>query len=110
MKGGLFKPPRHKWLAKIITFEDPDSAEEAAERLVKGLKRKRIGRKKIGKKTALTIVRALNYAANRAKASANRSSLSGRERRELLRISKIYRKAAEKASEIYHEKYKGKKK
>jgi len=104
-KGGLFKPPKHKWLAKIITFKDPDSAEEAAEKLVKGLERGRIGKRRVGKKTALTIARSLNYAANRAEASAKRKNLSKKEREELKEIAEIYREAANEAFEIYHEKY-----
>lgn len=104
--GGLFKPPRHKWLAEIVTFEDPSRAEGAARRLVNALRRGRIGRRRVGRKTALTILRALNYAANRAEASARRRNLSPMERSELLRISDIYREAAEEASEIYHSKYK----
>ena len=70
------------------------------------MKRGRKGDMKIGEKRALTIVRSLNYAANRAEASAKRRNLTPSERRKLLAISKIYRRAAEKASEIYHEKYK----
>jgi len=106
-KGGLFKPPRHKWIADIVTFESPGKARKAAKRLVNGLKRGRIGKRKIGKKTALTICRALQYAANRARASAKRKNLSPKERRELLSTSKIYDKAADRAFEIYEKKYKG---
>ena len=103
---GLFKPPKHKWIADIVTFESPGRAERAAERLVNAIRRGRIGRRRVGRKTALTILRSLNYAANRAAASARRRNLSPMERSELLRISDIYREAAEEASEIYHSKYK----
>ena len=103
--GGLFKPAKHKWLADIITFKDPDDAEEAAEKLVGALERGRLGRMRIGRKRALAITRALNYAANRAEASAKRRNLSPEERRELREIAEIYREAAEEAREIYHEKY-----
>jgi len=104
-KGGLFKPPRHKWLADIITFKSPSAARKAASKLTSALKRRRLGRKKIGKKTALIIERALNYAANRAKASARRKALSAKERKELKEISEIYRRATERAKKIYASKY-----
>ena len=74
--------------------------------LLKALKRKRIAGRKIGRKTALVIVRALYYAANRAKAAAKRKGLSARERKQLLGVSKVYRKAGEKASKIYKKLYK----
>ena len=103
---GLFKSPRHKWLAEIVSFESPSEAKESAKRLVRALERGRIGKQKIGKKRALTIVRALNYAANRAEASAKRENLGAKERKELKEIAKIYREAKEEAFKIYHEKYK----
>ena len=102
---GLFKPPRHKWIADIVSFENPKEAREAAKRLVRALERGRIGKRKVGKRTALTIARALNYAANRAEASAKRKGLSSEERKELREIAKIYREAAEEAFEIYREEY-----
>ena len=95
---GLFKPPRHKWIAEIVTFESPGKAERAARRLVNIVKTAPRGK-------ALTVLRALNYAANRAEASAQRSNLSAKERSELIRVSRIYREATEKASEIYHERF-----
>jgi len=104
-KSGLFKPPRHKWVAKIVSFENPEKARKSAKKLLTMLERGRKGSRKIGKKTALVILRSLYYAANRAKAAAKRRNLSAKEKRELKRISKIYRKAAEKASKIYDKKY-----
>lgn len=102
---GLFKPPRHKDIAEIVSFKNPREAREAASRLVNALERGRLGKKKVGKKRALTIARALTYAANRAEASAKRRNLSPKERRELKEIAEIYRDAADEAWEIYHEKY-----
>ena len=102
----LFKPPKHKWLAKIVSFKNPSSARKSAKKLVSGLKRGRIGKMKIGKKRALQIVKALNYAANRAEAAAKKKDLSAKERKELKRISRIYRSAQEKASRIYARRYK----
>jgi len=69
------------------------------------LKRGRIRRRRIGRRIALTILRALVYAANRARASAKRENLSRKERHELVQIAEIYHRAALKASRIYHEKY-----
>jgi len=97
--GGLFKPPRWKYLADIVTFETPSKARETAKKLV-GMIKKAERRDK-----ALRIARALTYAANRAKASAKRSNLKEKERRELIEVSKIYRAAADEAWEIYHEKF-----
>ena len=105
-KGGLFKPPKHKWLAKVVSFEDPKEARKAASKLLSGLKKGRVGKKRVGKKTALAIARALNYAANRAAASTKREGLSSKERRELEEIARIYREAAEEAFDVYREKYK----
>ena len=102
----LFKPPKHKWLAKIVSFKNPSSARKAAKKLLSGLKRGRIGKLKIGEKRALQIVQALNYAANRAEASAKKEKLSPKERKELKRISRIYRSAQKRASRIYARRYK----
>ena len=104
---GLFKPPKHRWLAELITFEDPKKARESAGKLVRGLKRGRVGRRKIGRKRALTTARALSYAANRAEASAKRRNLSAEERKELKEIARIYRDASKEAFEIYREEYRG---
>lgn len=101
----LFKPPRHKWIADIISFESPEKARKAAQRLLSILKHGRQGKLKIGQKRALAICRALQYAANRARASAKRKNLSAKERRELLQIADIYDRAASRAFKIYHEKY-----
>jgi len=98
-KGGLFKPPRWKYLAEIVTFESPEKAQKAARQLVREVKKAKRRDK------ALRIARALTYAANRAKASAKRGNLSPEKRRELREISKIYREAADEAWEIYHEKF-----
>lgn len=103
--GGLFKPPAHKWIANIVTFENPAKARAGARKLVNYVRTGRKGSLKIGRYRALAIVRALNYAANRAKAAAKRKNLSPKERRELLEISRIYRRAYERAAEIYHRRY-----
>jgi len=104
-KGGLFKPAKHKWLADIITFKTPKAARRAAKRLINALKRRRIGKMKIGRKRALTIAKALQYASSRAEASVKRENLSLKEKKELRKISEIYDKASDKAYRIYHIKY-----
>jgi hypothetical protein len=101
----LFKPPRHKWIADIVSFTTPKEAREAARKLIRILERGRHGRLRIGRERALEIVRALYYASNRARASARRHNLSRKEKHELHEIARIYRRAAEKADRIYHKRY-----
>lgn len=104
---GLFKPAKHKWLADIVTFETPAKARAAAKKLVNYVRTGRRGNLKIGRQRALTILRALNYAANRAEAAAKKRNLSPKERRELREISRIYRRAYEQASRIYKKRFGG---
>jgi len=103
--GSLFKPPKHKWIADIVTFETPAKARVAARKLVNYIKMGRKGDLRIGQARALAIVRALNYAANRARASAKRKNLSSKERKELREIARIYRRAYERAAKIYERKF-----
>ena len=103
--GSLFKPPRHKWIADIVTFENPEKARVAARKLVNYIKMGRKGDLRIGQARALAIVRALNYSANRARASAKRKNLSAKERKELREIARIYRRAYERAAKIYERKF-----
>ena len=69
------------------------------------MERGRIGKKRIGRKRAMTIAKALTNAANRAEASAKRRNLTPEEKRKLKEISEIYRRASREAWEIYREKY-----
>ncbi|OYT57454.1 MAG: hypothetical protein B6U76_01000 [Desulfurococcales archaeon ex4484_217_2] len=108
-KGGLFKPPKHKWLSRIISYETPSKARKAADKLISGLKRGRIGKMRIGQKRALQICRALQRAANETKVIRDKKKkLSEKERAEFRKIHKIYDEAVKKAWEIYHDKYKQK--
>jgi len=85
---GLFKPPRWKYLAQIITFENPEAARGAVKELLREFRQAKTRAKK------RRIKQATIYAANRARASAKRKNLSPRERRELLQIARIYERAA----------------
>ena len=107
VKGGLFRPPRHKWLAKIVTFESVEAASKAARKLVNALKHKRIGGRKIGRKLALAIARSLQNAANRAKAMLRRRNLRKTTRKRFKALYRVYDRAAKQAFQIYHSKYKG---
>ena len=96
---GLFKPARHKYLADVITFKDPDSAERSARKLVKETKKTK--RRDAAKRRA----QALQLAANRARASAKRKNLSRKEREELLEIAGIYDEAAKEAWDTYNSRW-----
>ena len=87
---GLFRPPRYKKYAEIVTFEDPASARKAARKLLHEFKSAKTRAKKVRVKKVTV------YAANRARASAKRKNLSSRERKELLQIARIYERAAAK--------------
>ena len=109
-RGGLFSPPRHKWLSDIISYKDPESAERAAERLLNALRKGELRYKgktiKIGRTRALQIARALQRAANETKVIyKNKKNLSPEERREFKEIHKIYEEARQEAWKIYREEY-----
>ena len=88
--GGLFKPPRWKKYARIVSFEDPKSARKAAKKLLEEFRSAKTRAKKVRVKKVTV------YAANRARASAKRKNLSARERREFRQIARIYERAAAK--------------
>jgi len=103
--GGLFRPARHKWIADIITFESPEAARAAARKLVTYVRTGYNGRLRIGQKRALEILRALNYAANRAEAAAKNPKLKPGKKRELREIAAIYRDAAGQVQKTYARRY-----
>jgi len=86
--GGLFKPPKHKDLARIVTFESVKDAEKAAKRL------KELFRKTRNCKRKLIIYKATMYAANRAKAGAKNPKFSIATKRKWRKVSRIYAQAA----------------
>lgn len=103
---GLFKPPAHEEIAEVVSFETPEKAQLSASLILNGLERGRFHGREVNREYALTLARALQYAANRAKAALKRKNLSQKEKRELKAVHKIYKAAAEKAWELYHDKYK----
>jgi len=90
---GLYKPPKHRDLAAVVTFESVSGARKAASKLKKMFRSAlRQGRLK----RALTIKKATQYAANRALATArNHPSLKPKTRARLRKIAKIYDSAEE---------------
>ncbi|MFA4719888.1 hypothetical protein [Pyrococcus kukulkanii] len=83
---GMFDPPRHKWLAKIIRIDSPSAARKAVREL----------KRRMNSKNRTLIIRAANLAANRAKVMLRRKNLSRKERRELREVEKIYRSFVDK--------------
>ncbi len=108
MARSLFHEPKHDWLGDIITWESTKAAREAAKRLLSALERGHIGKLKIGQKRALAIARALQNAANGAKAAAKKRGLKSKTKKRLRSVAKVYDRAAERAFRIYREKYSAK--
>jgi len=94
----LFKPARHKSIAEIVSFETPSRAKQSSIKLLRIMR-------KCNRRKALIILKALNLASNRALASAKRRNLSVKERRELVKVGRIYRKATLLASKIYKKRF-----
>ena len=87
-KGDLFKPPKHKDLARIVTFESVRGAEEACKKLENMFKH-------ASKKKKLTILRATQYAANRARAGAKNPKFSSSTKRKWREIAEIYEETSD---------------
>jgi len=94
MRGTVFFPSKHKWLADIIKLDTPANARRAAERLEREFNRSNRSRK-------LLILRAVNLAAIRARIGANNPRLSKKEREEYRIIRGIYRRLYRKLSKKY---------
>ncbi len=95
MKGDLFKPPKHKDLARIVTFESIKGAKEACKKLENLFKHAK------SKKRKLTILRATQYSANRARAGAKNPKFSPSTKRKWMEIAEIYEKASDWMQEHY---------
>ena len=89
----FYEPPRHPSLAKIVCISSPSCARKAARTLLQMFKK---ALKRGDRAWARTIKQAVVLAANRARASAKRRSLSLKERRELKEVARIYEAAADK--------------
>ena len=94
MRGTVFFPARHKWLADIIKLDTPANARKAAEKLEREFNRSSKSRK-------LLILRAVNLAAIRARIGSQNRRLSKKEREEYRVIHGIYRRLYEKLSKKY---------
>ena len=94
MRGTVFFPARHKWLADIIKLDTPSNARRAAEKLEREFNKSTRSRK-------LLILRAVNLAAIRARIGSRNKRLSEKERREYRVIHGIYRRLYEKLSKKY---------
>ncbi|RLC85158.1 MAG: hypothetical protein DRJ03_12380 [Chloroflexi bacterium] len=94
----LFHKPRWKGLAKIIRLDKPKNARKAAKKLLEQCKE--------AKKPSAVLRRAkaLQEAANRARAAMKKKNLREKERKECEKIAEIYDKAADKAFALYHKK------
>ena len=94
MRGTVFFPSKHKWLADIVRLDTPSNARKAAERLEREFNKSTRSRK-------LLILRAINLAAIRARIGSQNKRLSEKERREYKVIHGIYRRLYEKLSKKY---------
>ncbi len=94
-KGDLFKPPKHKDLARIVTFRSIKGAEEACKKLENLFKHAR------SKERKLTILRATQYAANRARAGAKNPKFSPSTKKKWKEIAEIYEDASDWMQEHY---------
>ena len=99
-KGGLYKPPKHRDLSRIVTFESVEGAKKAAKELDELFHSARTRKRK------LTILKATNYAATRARVTAKRNPLfKPPTRRKWLKIASIYERAAEKMDKEYKKRF-----
>ncbi|MEM4497939.1 MAG: hypothetical protein QW692_03835 [Nitrososphaerota archaeon] len=94
MADTVFFPPRHKWLAEIIRLDTPENARKAARQLAAEFRRS-------GRARQLTILRAINLAAIRARIGAKNPNISEKERLEYRVIHGIYRRLYEKLAKEY---------
>jgi len=89
-KGSLFGRSRYRKYSRIVEMDDIGSARESARKLLQEFRSAKT-RAKMRRVKRVTVL-----AANRAEAAAKRENLSRRERRELLRIAEIFRRAADR--------------
>lgn len=99
-KKTLFKRPKHKKYAKMISFKNPTQARISARKLRKEFREAKQNAKQ------LRIARATQYASNRAKASSKRKKLNTNERKQIKEIGKIYNTTANSMWKKYKHKKK----
>jgi len=87
-KQTLFTEAKHKYLADIISFKNPQKAKGSVIELLNEFQ-------DAGRVKKLRIARATLQASNRAKATLNRRNLSAKERKEFTDIAQIYKTASE---------------
>jgi len=90
----MFGKPKHKYLSDIISIRSPSAAQGSVRELNREFYQSKTKAKR------LRIARSAQLASNRAKAMMNKR-LSPRERGEMLMVSAIYKKAAERMFEVY---------
>ena len=95
-KKTLFKKPKHKKYAEMISFENPTQARISARKLRKEFREAKQNAKK------RRVARATQYASNRAKAITKRKKLSIDERKQYKEIGKIYGDLANTLWERYN--------
>lgn len=94
----LFFKPKYKTLAKIVKMDSPKNARKTVKKLLQQCKEAK------RPSAVLRRARAMQTAANRARAMLKRKNLSEKERKEFEKIAEIYDKAAEKAFKLYRKK------
>ena len=94
MRGTVYFPARHPWLADIVRLDTPANARAAARKLEREFNRS-------GRSRQLLILRAVNLAAIRARIGSKNRRLSEKERREYREIYGIYRRLYRKLSKKY---------
>ena len=87
-KRSMFGKAKHKKLAEIVRIDTPSNARKSAKKLL------RLFQKAKRRKTKVVIKRACVLARNRCLAIRKKKNLSERERKELLKVAKIYHKAS----------------
>lgn len=93
----LFKPPRFKKYAKMISFRNTTEASQSIRKLRKEFREAKTDEKK------LRIARTTQYASNRAFASAKRKKLTVEKRKTLKAIGKMYDDTADDFWKFYAE-------
>lgn len=90
----MFSKPKNQYLSDMISLRNPSSAKGSVRELEREFRTAKTSTKK------LRVARAAMLASNRARAMISKR-LSPRERGEMLMVSAIYKKAAERMFDVY---------